>query len=259
MIKIINETRYDNIFNPHKADGSVYTELIPGNEENDYYLKYKNLKGEIVYMTPREYYNNCIKYCFPNTTFDALVQSRSIEKENNDYIAQKMEQENNLNMPYIDITKRGQEGLHRMYVCAQKYGWDENEFPVLVIDYADKEKQKTIDADKEKNDILKQIMAVIDNCLEYTYKYATDVAGQLDWEIDKIKDDYDIDLAYESFVGDNDEERIRVYSVKYPNDCFGEFGFNDVKVNPDMNDDIDDYDWADDLSEEELDKLLGEL
>ena len=48
-----------DVFDIHRSDSSYSTGLLPGSDEEDYYRDHKNKKGEIVYMTPEEYFEKC--------------------------------------------------------------------------------------------------------------------------------------------------------------------------------------------------------
>ena len=104
-----------------------------------------------------------------------------------------------LPLPYVNITGEnyaGQEGLHRMYVCGELYGWNNEEFPVLVIDYADKERairDKKAEEQNKARDILNKL---IENVLSYNYSNEEEVLSELDYEIEELKEERDINITY---------------------------------------------------------------
>jgi hypothetical protein len=90
----------------------------------------KNREGKIVQMSPNEYYKNVADRIF-HTTVDDLKQQRTAIPGHIDklkkVITDKKEQ---FPMCFIDYPDQEQEGLHRMYVAGELFGWD-HKFPVL--------------------------------------------------------------------------------------------------------------------------------
>lgn len=103
-----------------------------------YQQKNKNRTGDIVYMSPSEYFEKCAEMfrqtSNPNSSVQSLKRSRgeydrdSIEK----YMAD-MKKGDKFDIPYISFADGSQEGLHRMFCIGELYGWD-TEVPVLVIE-----------------------------------------------------------------------------------------------------------------------------
>ena len=101
-------------------------------------LKYqqetKHLTGEIVLMSPMEYFTECARNIFHNRySIEELQRSRS--DEYSPYLEYKEAMQNGAKfpMPVLDYSDDGQEGLHRMQVAGDLYGW-KTKFPVLVVD-----------------------------------------------------------------------------------------------------------------------------
>lgn len=109
----------------------------------EYQQKNKNRTGDIVYMSPSEYFEMCAEMFRqtqnPDTSVQSLKRSRgeydrdSIEK----YMAD-MKKGDKFDIPYISFADGSQEGLHRMFCIGELYGWD-TEVPVLVIEPYNKE------------------------------------------------------------------------------------------------------------------------
>lgn len=163
-----------NIFDTTTTGMSYYDQLIPGDKENEYMRKNKNLQGEIVKMSPMEYYTECANNIFDSGhTVKDLIKQRTYDKN---YIKELEEvitkKHTKYPMPYLNYAEKGQEGLHRMYVAGELFGWD-TKFPVLVIDYYDKEI-----ADRNKK---------ISRAREFA-RY--DIRDCIDYAKDKIYDDY---------------------------------------------------------------------
>lgn len=143
---------------PFKCDtGTSFGNDFLNKKDLAYRQKYKNRTGEIVMMTPEEYYEECSKYAWGHyVSVDSLIKQRRADKEKNDKFMEMMQNGTKFDMCYIDKADHGQEGLHRMMAAGDLYGWD-TEFPVLVIDIYDQqvedariEKDKAYDFRNEK-------------------------------------------------------------------------------------------------------------
>ena len=69
-------------------------------------------------------------------------------------------------MPYISRSNGAQqEGLHRMYTAGELFGWDDTKYPVLVVDWKDKELHAKTRKEKliHKLDNLANIMSKFDS------------------------------------------------------------------------------------------------
>lgn len=130
-----------DVFDVTKTGMIGYWQHILEGYDLDYYKNKKNLVGKIEYMTPRQYYNECVPILRemndnPNITSSSLVRSRNYDPS---YI-KKLEEVitvKHKKFPICVLDKSlhpGQEGLHRMLAVANLYGWDTYEFPVLVIE-----------------------------------------------------------------------------------------------------------------------------
>ena len=156
---------YDNLYNTGKVNGtdifdtstlglSDYNNLIPGSPENEYMKNKKNVIGKIVYMTPQEYYEKCSNEIFKKRSPDKYASVEEL-KENRikspyvGYIDKLKEiitkKGLKFPMPFIDYANVTQEGLHRMMVAGDLYGWNNVKHPVLVVDTYDKQLQKKWD------------------------------------------------------------------------------------------------------------------
>lgn len=128
--------RGTDIFDKSTLGGFSYKAMcIPGNKENEYMKNVKNRVGKIKWMSPDRYYSYSAKIL--NTTVDDLKEQRGFDK---DYIEKLknviLKDKKKFPMTFIDFADNEQEGLHRMYVAGELFGWD-TRFPVLVIDKND--------------------------------------------------------------------------------------------------------------------------
>lgn len=173
-----------DVFDIHRSDSSYSTGLLPGSDEEDYYREHKNKQGTIVYMTPEEYYEACAKGF--NNTVDGLKNDRRRHpgpEHIEDIKKIILEKGKKLPIPYLDYTNGfGQEGLHRVMAVADIFGWESEKFPVLVIDFADK--QKHID-DLKWHDQRKIENDVIEKSLRYHFEDVEELIDQLKWELER--------------------------------------------------------------------------
>lgn len=110
----------------------------------------ENLKAEVVMMSPNEYYRECATKIFRNTTVDSLKEQRRWSEKTLEYLTKLVTQyKRKMFMPYINYAERGQEGLHRMMVAGDLFGWDEK-FPVLVVTTYDEERRRREDKAEEE-------------------------------------------------------------------------------------------------------------
>ena len=171
-----------NVVDLNHTGMSFYDQFL-GTSELAYLRDEKNLKGTVVKMSPKEYYENCAYKIF-NTSVQKLKTERGeydrpiIDKLKNVVNVYKRK----LCMPMINYADVGQEGLHRMLAIAEMFGWD-HEVPVLVVDWYDVER-----AEKEKKaavqaEIDRKVEKAIDKTLQYRFVDAEDVAMQLQNEL----------------------------------------------------------------------------
>ena len=135
---------------------SYYAQAIPGDEENEYMKTHENKIGEIVNMSPTEYYEEVGKVLGISPT--SLKMQRGY---NQNYIKELQDvitvQKRKFPMPFISYVDKEQEGLHRMYALGELFGWDEK-FPVLVI-----KQYKELKEDLEDNPKIKDIEDFIED------------------------------------------------------------------------------------------------
>lgn len=118
------------IFDLHQTGTSYYNDFLT-KDGNEYMKKNKGLKGEIVQMSPNEYFKGCAKI------FRTSVEDQKRVIMNDTQTMQDLEEiasrfGKRFCLPYLNFAHSGQEGRHRMAYAGEKFGWDEK-FPVLVV------------------------------------------------------------------------------------------------------------------------------
>lgn len=96
----------------------------------EYMQESKNRTGEIIMMTPEEYYEACSKIF--NQSVNDLKYQRSSNADAILKYTMDMLNGDVFPLPYVNFADKSQEGLHRMMAAGDAFGWDE-EFPVLVV------------------------------------------------------------------------------------------------------------------------------
>ena len=112
------EVSGNNVIDITKTGTSFYDDFLT--DKGREYLKNKhNLKGEIQYMTPNEYFETCGKYGFPREDIspETLKHQRANDVNTIRHLKEViLKYKKKFPLPYINIADRGQEGLHRFYV-----------------------------------------------------------------------------------------------------------------------------------------------
>jgi len=241
----------DNIFDTSTTGVSYYNELLPGSSEENYYRNQKNLVGEIIYLTPEQYFENCVKYAFPNSSVEKLKKERSRDTESLETIRTVIDNNVQLPMTMINAAAGSQEGLHRMYVVGEDYGWNNKKYPVLFIDYYNKNLQKEVELNKRKNNIEQKIkQAVLDAC-EYKYNSFEQFVNELRWTLnnsfryfDEFEDFEDVPFKIEK---DNDLIIVTVLDVSFI------FNISDINITNNSLDDSEEEINIDDLLVDDID------
>lgn len=123
------------------TDTSYYNDFL--NEEDLKYMQTaKNRDGNIVMMSPEEYFEACGKHGFYHeVSVDDLKAQRGADTESIEWLTNYIEQGNKFYLTYINYADHTQEGLHRMMVLGDLYGWDK-QYPVLIVTAYDDEVER---------------------------------------------------------------------------------------------------------------------
>lgn len=122
-----------NVFDKNITGMTYYDQLLPSNPDYEYYSNKRNVESKIKYMTPERYYEYCARDIF-NTSVDNLKNQRSVDL---DYIEKLKtvitEKKKKFPITILDFNDKQQEGLHRMFVVGELFGWRNERFPVLCV------------------------------------------------------------------------------------------------------------------------------
>ena len=243
----------DNIFDS-KTHVPFYDQLFTNPE---YMAEEENLKGHIEMMSPKEYFEECATKIFRNSSVESLKRSRAADprvlEEIREIIVKYKRQ---VFLPYINYAEQNQEGLHRMLVAAELFGWD-HKFPVLVIEWADEERARRIAQQKEENRIRRYIRDAIIDTVRYTFADMDEFEEQLRAELDRNFENY-LDTTVESLKIEQRDD----LTIVYVNGIKEEIETDRIHIEPredeeelDLDDiDIDDLDI--DLDDLDMDEFL---
>lgn len=259
-------------FKPTTTSG--YDDFL-NDKELKYHQTHKNRTGEIVMMSPNEYFNECTNKIFSqknNLTFDKLLKSRRYDEDKNSEYANAMRNGAKFPLCYINYADHQQEGLHRMMIAGDIYGWD-TEFPVLVVTAFDQELEEMNNARYDYSrfirygtfdDICRQ---ALDDYIDYSdsmempQDFTSSFSKVVVSTASNFEEGYDIDVIVE-LVEDANKHEANVYVTRFgvyevPRDSlddpyvvgldyiydFGEDSYNTNKstITPHI-DDIDDID-----------------
>ena len=220
-----------------------------------------NKKIKIVQMTPDEYYQICADKVF-DIPVDRLKRGRRNDKDVLNHLTDVIQKYNRrFPITYISYAEKGhpeQEGLHRMMVAGDLFGWD-HKFPVLIIEWADEELAKKRFDEEHVLKIRSRMQRAVYTALLYNYYNIEELKDQL---LSELEDEliYEPEFENNNLSIDltcNDDICKVILNNKYEY----EFDFNEIKlkVSPDQFFDLDDLDddkFLDDINLNDLEDLF---
>ena len=112
-----------------KHEMSYYCNFL-NPKDLEYMQKAKGVTGEIVQMSPNEYFDECSKIF--NMPKDKLIAGVKDDPSIDTLRKVITQYKKKLCIPMLNKATNQQEGRHRMYVLGDMFGWDKK-FPVLVV------------------------------------------------------------------------------------------------------------------------------
>ena len=245
-----------NIFDLNKASNSDAQQILNG---SNYWKTEKNTYSEIIEMTPYEYFETCARDCFDEPT-EKLIQSRRSDEYTLNHLKEVIQTyKKRFPIAYIDYATHhtpSQEGLHRMMVAGDLFGWD-TKFPVQIIKWVDDTRAKEEKEWKHIREIERYLDRAVDRALRYRYYNIDELKDQLRSEfesevryVDEFENrDFKLDLDY---INDNE------FLVTIDNKYHSKFNIDEVEflqAKEDNSDDLEDIyiededlsDWMKDL------------
>ena len=182
-----------------KTGISYYDEFLT-DEGLKYMQSHKNRTGEIVMMSPNEYYKECADNLFTGSSVQSLKEQRRATPGTVDTYVQDMKSGDKFPLPYINYADSGQEGLHRMMAAGDAFGWD-TKFPVLVVTAIDDHLEELKKIRRYWNDAVYEAKQF--RYHEKSWKH--DIVEEIQYELD-AEDVGD----YHVVISDEDESYISV-------------------------------------------------
>ena len=241
------------VIDPNKTGMSFYDQFLD-DKETHYLHNNKNLRGDVVMMSPQKYYELCSKHGFGHEVpVDKLKQSRAAAQKNIEHLKNVLTvQKKRFPMPMLNLAEHSQEGLHRMMAIGELYGWD-LKVPVLVVDWYDKDRAKRDAEAKKKYELDWNVEKAITRACRYTYYSVDELASQLGSELyDQFKFSDDVKVPDHIDV----EETRGGYKFTFAGYDYV-IDKDDVRME-ESNDELDDIDDQDIDYEEFLRRYFGD-
>lgn len=249
-----------NIFDLNKASNSDAQQILNG---SNYWKTEKNTYSEIIEMTPYEYFETCARDCFDEPT-EKLIQSRRSDEYTLNHLKEVIQTyKKRFPIAYIDYATHhtpSQEGLHRMMVAGDLFGWD-TKFPVQIIKWVDDTRAKEEKEWKHIREIERYLDRAVDRALRYRYYNIDELKDQLRSEfesevryVDEFENrDFKLDLDY---INDNE------FLVTIDNKYHSKFNIDEVEflqAKEDNSDDLEDIDIEDEDLSDWMKDLLKDI
>jgi hypothetical protein len=203
----------------------------------------KNLQGQVVMMSPEEYYQECSDYGFleGHPSVEKLKQQRKVDKKILKHLTDVLTiYKRKFPMPILNKAENGQEGLHRMMVIGDMFGWN-HKVPVLVVDWADKQRAFEEQKRKRIQKIEHNIRKAVEQALRYKFENIEYLKDQIQWELDnqfEYSDDIKPPVDFELTSDEQSKEfTVIIGAASYS------FDYDDVQfIETSEDEDLDDLD-----------------
>lgn len=173
-----------DVVDTHTTGVSFYDDFL-NPKQLDYLKQEKNLVGKIVMMSPETYYQECEKYGFDHVvSAENLKKQRAADTKTIQHLTNVLTKyKHKFPLPFINKAHQGQEGLHRMLVIANLFGWD-HEVPVLIVEWADPDRASREAEEERVSKLERRLAKAVDKALEYRYTDVKDFEDQLQYCLD---------------------------------------------------------------------------
>lgn len=230
---------YDDFLNPSKTE---------------YLRDKKNLQGQVVMMSPDEYYQACSDYGFPDRhpSVEKLKQERRADTQTLQHLTDVLTvYKRKFPMPILNKADNGQEGLHRMMVIGDMLGWD-HKVPVLVVDWADKQRAFEEQKRARIQKIESNIRLAVKDALRYKFENIEDLKDQIQYELDdrfEYSDDIETPVKFELTSDETMKEfTVTIGAAKYS------FDYEDVQFIDNV--EVDDETLLNDIDLDDIEDFL---
>lgn len=187
---------YAAVFDESKTGMSYYDNFL--NEKDLKYMQdAKNLTGEIVEMTPQQYFEEAADVIFEGRhTAEELKEQREASSGQDGYEGRLVDQyadmmKNGETFPLcmLNYADLGQEGLHRMYAAGEAFGWD-TPFPVLVVNVYDQErwnkmKEQEAIRDYQRYTFERVVQEAVDRVSDWNSPVPDNICDQMEYQVEE--------------------------------------------------------------------------
>lgn len=250
MFRVIASTSIQDL-NPEdlidtSSTGVSFYDSFLDDKYTNYLNRTKNLVGTIEYLTPREYYEACAEIF--NSTVQSLVAQRRNDPDSLDWLLDRIENGHKFPLPYVNYAQKGQEGLHRMLILANNFGWDNITFPVLVVRYAN-----------ERRTVVDEAYKILDHAIQESIQYRylkeslpDDLVTEIQWHLDS-----DDENEYTAKCIDESSEEYIFSLISFESEIAISVDKSSLRYKSSDDFEIDDSDI--DISDMDIDALLKNL
>ena len=181
----------NKVFNLNKTGVGKYDQWLLSQDARNR----DNVNLEIRYMTPREYFEACGEL-FGNN-FESQVRQIKYDDKINKELEKVYDSNQPMNLTVLDYVSRPntQEGRHRMYVLADKYGWDQVSYPVAVFTPQDPERADREELERQQEKLYKYIDRSVLRASDFSYRNYDELKEQLEYYLEDYIDDPKVEIS----------------------------------------------------------------
>jgi hypothetical protein len=241
-----------------------YYDNFLNEKDLEYMRDAKNRDGEIVMMTPDEYFEGASEIFNRRHSSSELVIQRS-DRYTDQYV-EDMKNGDKFPLCYLNFADPGQEGLHRMLAAKRAFGPDVK-YPVLVVTVYDQsiedEKRLWGEISQFEQKEFRKIVDYLESHIANNYHTPPDnleeiaeqfIQGEIDYYNDNAEDPVDITFKCKVENITSDEQRLCVYLTGYNGYKFDD---PDFMQNSPWFDNM--FDYAEGTDGTDIDSYLAEL
>ena len=235
----------DSVFDVGDTHVSYYNEFLDPDGQK-YMQNSKNRTGEIVYMSPDEYFKICAEDIF-GIPIQKLKDQRAANADAIAEYTEAMKRGDKFPLCFVNYADKSQEGLHRMMAAGNAFGWD-TKFPVLVV--------KALDGDLEKQ------RRLLNSLRDYERHDFKDIVEQAEEELSDWSDMAPPDIltrleqAIQQAAAKPNDNDIEPHDIKVEAEAYEREGHVRVKIYLTEFDGMEEDRWAGSYVELWLDDMF---
>ena len=235
----------DSVFDVGDTHVSYYNEFLDPDGQK-YMQNSKNRTGEIVYMSPDEYFKICAEDIF-GIPIQKLKDQRAANADAIAEYTEAMKRGDKFPLCFVNYADKSQEGLHRMMAAGNAFGWG-TKFPVLVV--------RALDEDLEKQ------RRLLNSLRDYERHDFKDIVAQAEEELSNWSDMAPPDIltkleqAIQQVAAKPNDSDIEPHDIKVEAEAYEREGHVRVKIYLTEFDGMEEDRWAGNYVELWLDDMF---